>query len=87
MSYQRTVDLIAHSGITSKTSVMNVVKESEPIPNDATELPNRKEETPSILYIEADEDHVALQSGNRPSLRLFMYMKGVSPYLRAVISL
>lgn len=79
MSYQRTVDLIAHSGITSKTSVMNVVKESEPIPNDAAALPNRKEETPSILYIEADEDHVALQSGKSTISKIVYVHEGRKP--------
>lgn len=64
MSYQETIDKLSYSGITSKMSVLNVLRRTEPISNMAVETPDRKDRTPEILYIEADEDHVSLQSGS-----------------------
>lgn len=61
MSYQETVNRLSHSGITSKMSVLNVIRRTEHIPNEA--VPTKKKETPEVLYVEADEDHVAMQKG------------------------
>ena len=79
MSYQETVDLLSHSGIVSKTTVMNVVRENDPFPNEAVELPDRKEHTPSILHIEADEDHVALQNGKSTISKIVYVHEGRTP--------
>lgn len=62
MSYQKAVNQESQSGIISRMSVLNAIKSMKAIPNDAVEISDRKE-TPKILYIEADEDHVSIQSG------------------------
>ena len=61
MSYQQAVDQVPQSGITSRMSVLNAIRDLGRIPNHA--VPPIKRETPEILYIEADEDHVAMQDG------------------------
>lgn len=45
----------------SSQSVMNAIRELGPVKSSEAKIP-RSKETPKILYIEADEDHVALQS-------------------------
>lgn len=61
MSYQKSIDQLSQSGITSRMSVCNAIKSLKTIPNDAVKT--NKKDTPRVLYIEADEDHVAMQNG------------------------
>lgn len=61
MSYQRSIDQLSRSGIRSKMSVLNAIREMETVPNEAAEI--KKVETPEIIYIEADEDHISMQRG------------------------
>lgn len=82
MSYQKTIDSLSYSGITSKTTVMNVVRADEPIPNEAAEISERKASTPSVLYIEADEDHVALQKGKSTITKIVYVHEGRKPLSR-----
>ncbi len=63
MSYERAVAQEPQSGVTSRMSVMNVIRRLQTIPNEA--VPMQPRPTPRTLYIEADEDHVALQQGKR----------------------
>lgn len=79
MSYQKTVDALSYSGITSKTSVMNVIRDRDPLPNEAAEISDRKDSTPSVLYIEADEDHVALQNGKSTIAKIVYVHEGRKP--------
>ena len=79
MSYQKTIDHLSYSGITSKMTVMNVIRKNEPIPNEAAEITVKKEDTPSVLYIEADEDHVALQSGKSTITKIVYVHEGRKP--------
>lgn len=63
-SYQQAAEESAHCGINSKTTVMNEIRKLGAIPNDAAAIMKAKQES-AILYIEADEDHVALQKRKR----------------------
>lgn len=79
MSYQKTIDALSYSGITSRMSVLNALKSTPPIPNAAVENPDRREDTPSVLYIEADEDHVALQDGSSTIVKIVYIHEGRTP--------
>jgi len=57
-SYRRGGEKAAYMNEISKQAVMNKVHELEIV---QPEIKERKEETPKILYIEADEDHVSQQ--------------------------
>ena len=59
----------------SKQSVRNVLCRLGTIPNTAAPLPERRPKV-SELFIEADEDHVAMQQGKAGSCGWPMYMKG-----------
>jgi len=61
-SYRKGGEKAAYMDEVSKQAVMNKVHELE-IVQPSTE--ERKDETPKILYIEADEDHVAQQGRNK----------------------
>jgi hypothetical protein len=77
MSYQKSIDQVSQSGITSRMSVCNAIKRVEIIPNDAVDIDkNRKEETPKVLYIEADEDHVAMQRGSSTIAKIVYVHEG-----------
>ena len=59
----------------SKQSVRNVLCRLGTIPNTAAPLPERRPKV-SELFIEADEDHVAMQQGNSRQLRLAYVYEG-----------
>ena len=59
----------------SKQSVRNVLCRLGTIPNTAAPLPERRPKV-SELFIEADEDHVAMQQGNNRQLRLAYVYEG-----------
>jgi len=59
----------------SSQSVMNAIRELGPV--SSSEVKSlRAKETPKILYIEADEDHVALQSGGCAEPKLVYVHEG-----------
>lgn len=62
LSYAKTIEDVKNIGIHSRTAVMKAIREVEAIGNDAVPVKynNRKVGT---LYVEADEDHIAMQSG------------------------
>lgn len=62
MSYQKTIDSFPHVGITSKTTVMNIIRRVGLIENDAVPVSTEKRPVKTV-YIEADEDHLAMQHG------------------------
>lgn len=63
LSYAKTIGDFDNIGIHSRTAVMKAIREVEAIGNDAAPIKynNRKVGT---LYVEADEDHIAMQHGN-----------------------
>ena len=59
----------------SSQSVMNAIRELGPVSNREVNVPRAKE-TPKVLYIEADEDHVALQLGGCAEPKLVYVHEG-----------
>ncbi|QOX63269.1 hypothetical protein FRZ06_07870 [Anoxybacterium hadale] len=59
----------------SSQSVMNAIRELGPVRNNEVKI-SRSKETPTILYIEADEDHVALQAGGCSEPKLVYVHEG-----------
>ena len=74
ISYQGTVERYASSGITSRTTVMNLVHRLGNIESSEGPLPQKK--VASRIYIEADEDHVAMQDGSNQQMRLIYVHEG-----------
>lgn len=59
----------------SSQSVMNAIRELGPISSSEVKIPRAKE-TPKTIFIEADEDHVALQAGGCAEPRLVYVHEG-----------
>ncbi|MGL9746430.1 ISLre2 family transposase [Enterococcus sp. DIV0170] len=73
-SYQQTVKQFQHSGITSKETVKNIIHRLE---TEKLNVPgNTKASTPKVLFIEADEDHVAYQDGKNRFMKLVYVHEG-----------
>src|SRR5699024_7695430 len=71
----KTIDGFPHSGISSRTTVMNVVhKEIETA--TVTVAPKEEKRQVKALYIEADEDHVAYQDGRNRFMKLVYVHEG-----------
>ena len=62
-SYQNACN-ICHNAV-SKTSVMNFLREFKSYFEDGIAVERKKGEMPKVLYIEADEDHVTYQNGDK----------------------
>jgi hypothetical protein len=62
----------------SSQSVMNAIRELGPVKSGEVKITSAKK-TPKILYIEADEDHVALQSGGCAEPKLVYVHEGRKP--------
>jgi hypothetical protein len=62
----------------SSQSVMNAIRELGPVKSSEVKI-SRAKETPKILYIEADEDHVALQAGGCAEPKLVYVHEGRKP--------
>ena len=73
-SYQQTVEQFQYSGITSKETIKNVVHRfnTEELVAETT----RKSQTPTVLFIEADEDHVSYQDGTNCYMKLVYVHEG-----------
>jgi len=74
-SYQQAAEESSHCGISSKTTVMNEIRKLGAIPNEAATIKKSKQEA-SILYIEADEDHVPLQKGKTDIVKIIYVHEG-----------
>ena len=59
----------------SSQSVMNAIRELGPVSGREVKI-SRAKETPKILYIEADEDHTALQEGGCAEPKLVYVHEG-----------
>lgn len=62
IAYRKSGEKAVEALSLSSQTVMNSIREMGPIPNDAVKVEEKR--TVKLLYIEADEDHVANQSGN-----------------------
>lgn len=75
LSYQKSIDSFPHSGITSKTAVMNIVHQ-EVNAATLTVAPSQQKKQVKVLYVEADEDHVAYQDGTNRFMKLVYVHEG-----------
>jgi hypothetical protein len=73
--YSRSGKKAAQSLELTRQSVMNSIRELGPVDNSAVAIKKAKA-TPKILYIEADEDHVAQQSGGCAEPKLVYVHEG-----------
>lgn len=62
IAYRKSGEKVTETLSLSSQTVMNSIRELGPLPNDAVKVKEKR--TVNLLYIEADEDHVANQSGN-----------------------
>ena len=62
LSYYKSGQKAVESSVLSSTSTMNSIRNIGSIPNNEVEIKERNKKK-KILYIEADEDHVASQNG------------------------
>lgn len=74
LSYQKTIDSFKTISIRSRTSVMNVVHKHLLEPTEVA-IPSQKKIV-DVLYIEADEDHVAYQDGKNRFMKLVYVYEG-----------
>lgn len=77
MSYQKAAE-IAADGKISRQSICNAVKEAGPIPTEEAALPKTNPHA-SHIYIEADEDHVAMQDGTTKQNKLVIAYEDKKP--------
>ena len=68
VSYSKAVTLTTPKGL-SPQSVMNSIRKMGTIPNDAAAMPTPKPNL-SHIYVEADEDHVAMQRSKSKQMKL-----------------
>lgn len=73
--YRRSGEKAAEAVKLTSQTVMNSIRELGNIDNDAVEI-KKKGKTAKILYIEADEDHVALQDGKCEEPKLVYVHEG-----------
>lgn len=67
VSYQKAAELLTPAYLTRQT-VKNIIRENGKIDNLDLEVEDKKEV--DTIYIEADEDHVALQNGKNKEMKL-----------------
>ena len=73
-SYQKTIDGFKNISIHNRTSVMNVVHKHLLEPTDVPSPSQKK--VVDVLYIEADEDHVAYQDSKKRFMKLVYVYEG-----------
>jgi len=77
-SYQQAAEQTSFTGINSKTTVMNEIRKLGAIPNEAVAIKESKRDVP-VIYIEADEDHVARQKGKSAIVKMIYVHEGKEP--------
>lgn len=75
MSYSRSGEKAAEAVSLTSQTVMNNIRELGGIDNNAVKIKQKKKAV-KILYIEADEDHVALQNGGNIEPKLVYVHEG-----------
>jgi hypothetical protein len=73
VSYQKAVEREMHSGIHSKSAVMNAIRRVGEV---EAKVGLKEKKQVEILYIEADEDHVALQNGGNKLAKIIYVHEG-----------
>jgi len=73
MSYSRASDLVTN-GVVSRQTVMNKIRSSH-----AAQVPVLVKRVP-VIHIDADEDHVALQTGKRTIVPLISCYEGIAKH-------
>ncbi|WP_350344234.1 ISLre2 family transposase [Proteinivorax tanatarense] len=74
LSYQKSANQLLDNVDISDQTVMNAIREIGPVENEAVQVPPK--ETPRIIYIEADEDHVSIQDGTNKIMKLIYVHEG-----------
>ena len=74
-SYQKTGDTVAPKAVVSKQTVLNTIRKLGEVENSAAKISEPKKEV-KIIYIEADEDHVAMQDGTNKQIKLIYVHEG-----------
>jgi hypothetical protein len=75
MPYSRSGEIASEAVTLTSQTVMNSIRELGSIDNDEVEIKQNKKRV-KVLYIEADEDHVALQAGGNIEPKLVYVHEG-----------
>ncbi len=75
ISYQKSGDSISKGARVTNQTVMNCIRGLGEIKNSYVEINHPKKEV-DIIYIEADEDHVAMQDGSNKQVKLVYVHEG-----------
>ena len=86
MPYSRSGEKAAEAVSLTSQTVMNSIRELGSIDNDAVEIKQEKKSV-RILYIEADEDHVALQIGGTAEPKLVYVHEGLEEIVQGRMKL
>lgn len=74
-SYEKSGKRASSNVQVTKQTVMNTIRKLGEVENDEAKLPTKKKQVKTI-YIEADEDHVALQNGKNKEIKLIYVHEG-----------
>lgn len=74
-SYEKTGKRASNNVQVTRQTVMNTIRRLGNVENDEAEIPLKKRVV-KTLYIEADEDHVALQNGRNKEIKLIYVHEG-----------
>lgn len=74
-SYQKTGNTVAPNMAVSKQTVLNTIRKFGKVENSEARIVEPKKEV-KIIYIEADEDHVAMQDGTNKQIKLIYVHEG-----------
>ncbi len=75
ISYEKSGKRASSNVQVTKQTVMNTIRKLGEVENDEAKLPTKKKQVKTI-YIEADEDHVALQNGKNKEIKLIYVHEG-----------
>jgi len=81
LSYEKSSRNVSKEVLVSKQTVMNSIRNLGIVGNDSVSIKEKNKIVP-VLYIEADEDHVAMQDGSNKQIKLIYVHEGkelVSP--------
>lgn len=75
LSYQKSGEKISTNSSVSKQTVMNSIRKLGDVENSAVKI-DKVKRVVDIIYIDADEDHVAMQQGNNKQIKLIYVHEG-----------
>ena len=76
-SYHKSAIRVSNNTQVTKQTVLNSIRRLGNVENNDAKLPTKKKEV-NIIYIEADEDHVAMQDGKNKEIKLIYVHEGKS---------